>query len=137
MANSTTAHTIINGTRNLILAFNLVADGSGNETAAKLIDLNDYLGEPGTRVPRDFRVMKLSGLTSTGCSVKFFFGSKTEDNRLLYETITDRPFEEDWSNDGGIITGVPDTDLTIRFSTVGFDTDLDVINLNIWIKKKY
>ncbi len=137
MANSITAHTIQNGSRNLILAFNLVADGSGEESAAKLIDLNNYLGDPGLRVPRDFRVMKLSGLTGAGCSVKFFFGSKTEDNRLFYETVTDRPFSEDWSNDGGIVTGVPDTDLTIRFSTVGFGDNLDVINLNIWIKKKY
>lgn len=137
MANSITAHTIQNGSRNLILAFNMVADGSGNESVAKLIDLNDYLEESNSATIRDFAVKKISGLTSAGCSVKFFFGSKTEDNRLFYETVTDRPFSEDWSNEGGISTGVPDTDLTIRFSTVGFDTALDVINLNIWIKKKY
>ena len=137
MSNSITGHTILNGPRNLILAFNLIADGSGNESAAKLIDLNDYLEEPGAKVPRDFKVQKISGLTGSGTTVRFLFGSKTEDNRLFYETVADRSFEQDWSEDGGLSTGVPDTDLTVRFTTVGFDANLDVINLNIWIKKKY
>ena len=137
MSNSITAHTIVNGTRNLILQFNMVADGTGNESDTTLIDLNEYVEEPGLRLPRDFTIKKISGLTSAGCSVKFFFGSNTAPNRLFYETVTDRPFEEDWSASGGLPSLQSDTDLTIRFSTIGFDANLDVINVNIWIKKKY
>ena len=135
MPNAITTHTIVNGTRNLILSLNMVADGTGNETDTTLIDLNDYVLEPGLRVPRDFAVKKISGLTGAGTTVKFFFGADSFPSRLFYETIADRPFEQEWV--GGLITGQANTDLTIRYSTIGFDANLDVINLNIWIKKKY
>ncbi len=135
--NSITAHTIVNGTRNLILQFNIVADGSGNYSDVKLLDLNDYAGEP-AKVPDDFKVMKVSGMNGVGTSLKLFFGAKDGGpNRLFYESIVDRDFAQDWSDIGGLTTGQANTDLTVRISTVGFNADLDTISLTLWIKKKY
>ena len=140
MANAITAHTIVNGTRNLILQFNMVADGTGELSDFPLLDLNNYLEEPGLRVPSDFKVIKVSGRTSIACSFKLFFGAPAA-NRLFFEAplATDvlSDFSQDWSDIGGLITGQPNTDLTVRITTSGFAANNDSLSLVIWIKKKY
>lgn len=141
MANAITAHTIVNGTRNLILQFNMVGDGSGELSNYTLIDLNDYLEESGLRVPSDFKVMKVSGNSSIACSFKLFFGASAGENRLFFEqpltTAEAAPFGVDYSDVGGLISGQAATDLTVRITTLGFGAANDSISLNIWIKKKY
>ena len=142
MANAITAHTIVNGTRNLILQFNMVGDGSGELTDWTLIDLNDYVQEGGGRIPDDFKVIKVTGRASIAASFKLFFGAKGGgDNRLFFEgplaTDVGGDFIQDWSNIGGLISGQPNTDQTVRITTSGFNASNDSISLNIWIKKKY
>ena len=135
MANAITAHTINNGARNLIIQYNLVADGSGNYSDFTLLDLNEYLEEPRLEVPTDFKVMALSDRNGVGTTFKLFFGSGA--SRLFFESIPDRDFNEDWTREGGLITGVANTDLTVRMSTIGFDANLDTISLKLSIKKKF
>ncbi len=141
MANSITGHTIENGTRNLILQFNMVGDGSGELSDYTLIDLNNYLEEPGLRVPSDFKIQKVSGRASIACSFKLFFGSNSTSNRLFFEgplsADTEGDFAQDWSDVGGLISGQADTDLTVRITTAGFGAADDSLSLLIEIKKKY
>ena len=141
MANAITAHTILNGTRNLVLQFNMVGDGSGELSDYTLIDLNNYLEEPGLRVPSDFKVMKVSGWASIACSFKLFFGATATANRLFFEgplaTDIGGVLAQDWSDIGGLITGQADTDLTVRITTSGFNAADDSLSLSIWLKKKY
>ncbi len=141
MANAITAHTIENGTRNFIIQFNMVGDGSGELSDYTLIDLNNYLEEPGLRVPSDFKVMKVSGRSSIACSFKLFFGSKSATNRLFFESPlasdVSGDFIQDWSDVAGLISGQADTDLTVRITTSGFGASDDSLSLLIKIKKKY
>ena len=146
MANAITAHTIENGARKLILQFNAVADGSGELTDYTLIDLNDYVGDGAQaygnfKVPTDFAVMKVSGNASLAVSFKLFFGAQAGTNRLFFEnpltTDVAAPFENDWSDIGGLATGQPNTDLTVRITTSGFGSNNDMFFLVVWIKKKY
>ena len=141
MPNAITAHTIVNGTRNLILQFNMVGDGSGELSDYTLIDLNNYLEEPGLRVPSDFKIQKVSGRASIAVSFKLFFGASAGANRLFFEgplsADTEGDFTQDWSNVGGLISGQADTDLTIRITTSGFNAANDSLSLSIWLKKKY
>jgi len=140
--NAITAHTIVNGTRNLILQFNMVGDGSAELTDYILIDFNNYVEEPGLRVPSDFKVIKLNGRASVACSFKLFFGSAAPgSNKLFFEgpsaTDVGGDFIQDWSDIGGLITGQADTDLTVRITTSGFNANNDSLSLAIWLKKKY
>ena len=134
MANTITAHTIVNGTRNLILQFNIVADGSGNYSDFALLDVTDYTGDD-ARQPNNFKVMKVAGRNGVGTSFKLKFGDSSGGHRLFFESIADNEFYEEWE-DGGLSTLLADPDMTVRITTAGFDATADTISLIIWLKKK-
>ena len=130
MANAITAHTIVNGSRNLILHFNLVADGTGNYSDFELLKVTDYTNEP-MRDPNNFKVMKAAGRNGVGTSFQLKFGDTTSDHRLFFESQADEQFSAEW--DGGLSTLTPNTDMTVRITTLGFDASADTINFTIWI----
>jgi len=131
MSNTITAHTIMNGRRNLILQFNIVADGSGEYSAAELFDVTDYTDDGASPVPNNFKVMKLSGRNGAGTSFKLLFGSGAENNKLFFESTPEDEFSEDWSDVGGLSTLLPSTDMSVRITTAGFDAAADAISLTI------
>jgi len=133
MANAITAHTIANGPRNLILQYNIVADGSGDESNLKLLDVTDYTGAD-QNASDDFKVIKVSGRNGVGTSFQLLFGSAGENNRLFFESTTDDSFDESWT--GGLSTLVSDTDMSVRLTTSGFDASGDTITLKIHLQKK-
>jgi hypothetical protein len=137
MSNTVTAHTIVNGRRNLILQFNIVADGSGDYSAAELFDVTDYTDDGASPIPNDFKVMKVSGRNGVGTTFQLLFGSTAENNKLFFESTADDEFCEDWSNIGGLSTLLPSADMSVRITTSGFDTSADTLSLVIWVKKKY
>jgi hypothetical protein len=135
MANAITTHTIMNGTRNLILQYNLVADGTGDEANTKIFTLTDYTGED-QKEPNNFKVKKLTSSGGIGTSIELLFGSTSENNRLFYQSPADaNSAEMEWP--GGMTTLVADTDGTIRLNTNGFGTADDQIQFTLWIQKKH
>ena len=134
MANTITAHTIVNGTRNLILQFNIVADGSGNYSDFALLDITNYTGND-ARQPNNYKVMKVAGRNGVGTSFKLKFGDSGSAHKLFFESIADNEFYEEWE-DGGLSPLLANPDMTIRLTTTGFDATDDTISLIIWLKKK-
>ena len=134
MTNAITAHSIVNGSRNLIVQFNLVADGSGDYSDFKLLDLADYTGGD-AKQPNNFKVVKVSGRNGVGTTFQLSFGNTSGSNRLFFESTRDNEFYEEWE-DGGLSTLLASPDMTIRMTTAGFDTSADTISLTIWLKKK-
>ena len=134
MANAITAHTIMNGSRNLIIQFNIVADGSGNFSDYTLLDITDYTG--GDQVqPNNYKVMKVNGSNGVGTSFKLKFGNTAGTHKLFFESTADNEFYEEWEQ-GGLSPTLADPDMTIRMTTLGFDASADTISLTIWLKKK-
>ena len=134
MANNITGHTIVNGSRNLILQFNIVADGSGNYSDFALLDVTDYTGND-ARQPNNFKVMKVAGRNGVGTSFKLKFGDSGGSHRLFFESIADNEFYEEWE-DGGLSPLLANPDMTVRITTTGFDATADTISIIIWLKKK-
>jgi len=134
MSNTITAHTIVNGSRNLILQFNIVADGSGNYSDFALLDITDYTGDD-VRQPNNYKVVKVSGRNGVGTSFKLKFGDTGGSHKLFFESIADNEFYDEWE-DGGLSPLLANPDMTIRMTTAGFDATDDTISLNIWLKKK-
>ena len=134
MAHSTTAHTIINGSRNLIVQYNIVSDGSADYSDFALLDVTDYTGDD-LRQANNFAVKKVTSTTSDGCEFKLKFGDSVGNHRLFFETLSADKTNEAW-DDGGLTTGLATTDMTVRITTVGFDASGDAITVTLWIKKK-
>lgn len=133
MANQITAHTILNGSRNLILQFNIVADGSGDYSDFPLLNVLDYTGDD-AKQPNNFKVMKVSGRNGTGTTFKLKFGEVTDNHRLFFETIQDQEFDQHWV--GGLSTLLANPDMTVRITTNGFGDDGDNLSVVLWLKKK-
>jgi len=133
MANAITAHTIVNGSRNLIVQYNIVADGSGNFSDFSLLNVTDYTGDDRVQ-PNNFKVKKVSGRNGVGTSFQLKFGSSANNHRLFFESTSDDEFSQEWT--GGLTTGVVDTDMTVRITTTGFDASADAISLVVWAQKK-
>lgn len=134
MANAVTTHTLINGGRNLILQFNIVADGTGEYSDYILLDLNDYAGNDPWD---DLKVMKLDYTVGDGVSFQLKFGSSLDDHRLFFFTPELESGGMDWTGVGGISSLLNTFDGTIRMTTLGFDTSADEISLTLCMKKKY
>ncbi len=132
--NNITAHTIVNGSRNLILQFNIVADGTGNYSDFTLLDITNYTGND-TRQPNNYKVMKVAGRNGVGTSFKLKFGDAGGEHKLFFESIADNEFYEEW-DDGGLSPLLANPDMTVRLTTTGFDATDDTISLMIWLKKK-
>ena len=134
MSNNITAHTIINGTRNLILQFNIVADGTGDYSDYELLDITDYTGGD-ARQPNNYKVMKVAGRNGTGTTFQLKFGDAGGSHKLFFESTQDNEFYEEWE-DGGLSPLLANPDMTVRMTTIGFDASADTISLIIWLKKK-
>ena len=134
MANAITAHTILNGTRNLIVQFNIVADGSGNYSNFELLNVTDYTNESQID-PTNFKIIKVLGRNGSGTTFQLLFGESNGDHKLFFESTRDNEFYEEWS-EGGLSTLLANPDLTIRITTLGFDTSADTISVTIWLQKK-
>ena len=134
MPNAITSHTIVNGSRNLILQFNIVADGSGNYSDFSLLNVLDYVNE-GEPVPNNFKVIKVAGRNGAGTSFQLLFGESSGSHKLFFESTRDNEFYEEWE-EGGLSPLLADPDMSVRITTIGFDASADTISLIIWIKKK-
>jgi len=135
MPNAITGHSILNGTRNLILQFNIVADGTGNYSDFELLKVTDYTGDS-QRDPNNFKVMKVAGRNGPGTSFQLKFGESSGGHKLFFESTRDNEFYEEWE-EGGLSTLLANPDMSVRMTTTGFDASADTISLIIWIKKKY
>ncbi len=134
MANQITAHTIVNGSRNLILQFNMVADGSGDFSDFPLVNVLDYTGDD-RRQPNNFKIVKISGRNGSGTTFQLSFGNSAGPNRLFFESTRDNEYYEEW-DDGGLSTLLANPDMTLRMTTIGFDASGDNISVILWLKKK-
>ena len=132
MANTITAHTLANGPKNLILQFNIVADGTGNSNYT-LLDIHDYVGD---ELWDDLRVMKLDYTVGDGVSFQLKFGSSLNDHRLFFFTPELKNGSMDWSSTGGIPSFLNTNDGTIRITTLGFDQAADELSVTLYMKKK-
>ena len=137
MTANITAHTILNGARNLIVQYNIVSDGSGDLTDFPLLNVLDYTGTD-QRQPNNFKVMSVSGRNGRGTTFQLKFGDTGNDHRLFFESVPEREFKQTWV--AGLSTLLANTDMTIRMSTTGFEqitpTIGDTISVVIRIKKK-
>ena len=134
MANAITAHTIVNGSRNLILQFNIVADGSGEYSDFVLLNITDYTGAD-QRQPNNYKVMKVAGRNGVQTTFQLKFGEEVGDHKLFFESTAEDEFYQEWSQ-GGLSPLLANPDMTIRITTIGFGDNLDTISLTIWLKKK-
>ena len=73
MANDITAHTMIEGSRNLVIQYNIVADGTGNYSDYELLDVTDYTGAD-QKQPNNYKVVKVSGRNGVGTTFTLKFG---------------------------------------------------------------
>ncbi len=134
MGNEITTHTILNGSRNLILQFNIVADGTGDYSDFELLKVTDYTAND-ARQPDNFKVIKVAGRNGPGTSFQLKFGDDGSNHRLFFESTRDNEFYEEWE-EGGLSTLLANPDMTVRINTTGFDVSDDTISLIIWLKKK-
>lgn len=132
MSNTVHANTIINGSRNLVLHFSMIADGSGNFTNYPLIDITDYTNE-GENTPNSYSVMKVAGRNNVGTTLALKFGSSVDDHVTFFQTFQEGEFSQQWPS---IVPKNPDQNMQVIISTLGFDASGDTIDLTIWLKKR-
>jgi hypothetical protein len=95
MANTITATTLLDGSRNLVQLINIVGDGSGEEANTVLVDRSAFSAIEGQR----FSVMKIEGLL-TGFSAALSFEATAD---LVFVRLPDGDwFSHDWSEFGGV-----------------------------------
>ncbi len=139
MAHTITGHTIVNGSRNLIVQFNIQSDGaSGQYADFELLDLNDYTGED-SRVSNDLAVKKVTFSGSVAAAAELKFGSDGNDHKTFFlspiNTTQGSDIEQEW--EGGLSTLLANPDLTIRITSLGLDASGDWITIVLWLKKKF
>lgn len=126
MANAITRRAILNGSRNYIVVFNIVLDGSTAETGTRV---NVTTGDMGT----DNKVVKLVADMPTNCN-------------LLWDATTDVVFQAIEANthteinyrpQGGIVNNAG-TGKTgdILLTTIGNGTAGQAGTLTVWVQKK-
>ena len=139
MAHTITGHTLVNGSRNLILQFNIQSDGaSGQYADYELIDLADYTGYD-ARVTNDIAVNKLSVNTSVGAGVELKFGDVGGDHKTFFLSPINTADGSDSfiEYDGGLPQLLTNPENKIRITSLGLDASGDWITIVIWLKKKY
>ena len=139
MAHTITAHTIVNGSRNLIVKYNIQSDGaSGQYSDYELLNLDDYTGEDG-KVSNTFKVQKVTGATSVGAGIELKFGDSFENHRTFFlspiNTADGWSFNEEW--EGGLAPLLANSDNSIRLTSLGLDATGDWITITLWVKKKF
>ena len=136
MANVITAHNLISGSRNLILQFNIVADGTGDYSDYELLNLDNYGPPDGSKDWTDLKVMKATWATGDGVSFQLKFGSTLDDHRLFFFTPAAYAGLQDWTDTGGISSNLNTFDGTVRITTSGFGTADDELSMTLWMQKK-
>jgi len=139
MAHAITGHTILNGSRNLIVQFNIQSDGaSGQYADFELLDLDDYTGLD-ARKANDYSIKKISGASSVGAGIELKLGSQGGDHKTFFISPINSAdgwgFEEEWP--GGLAPLLSNPDKTIRVTSLGLDASGDWITITLWLKKKY
>ena len=139
MAHTITGHTIVNGSRNLIVQFNIQSDGaSGQYADYKLLDITDYTGAD-QRQPNNYKIMKVTGATSVGAGIELKFGNTGGDHKTFFlspiNTADGWSFCEEYK-DGGLSPLLANPDMSIRLTSLGLDASGDWITITLWIKKK-
>ena len=140
MAHTITGHTILNGSRNLVVQFNIQSDGaSGQYADFKLLDLDDYTGEDSPPQANSYSVKKISGASSVGAGIELKFGSQGGDHKTFFlspiNTTDGWDFDEEWP--GGLSPLLANSDKTIRVTSLGLDASGDWITIVLWLKKKF
>lgn len=126
MANTVARQVLINGSRNYVIKFTVVGDGSG-EASAVLI--NATSGDCGT----DNKIMSIKGIC-TGCTGQILFDATTD--LFAIGLPQDKDIHLDFKKVGGLINdaGTGKTgDLLFTSSGLGSG---DTVTLVITIKKK-
>ncbi len=141
MSHTITGHTILNGSRNLVVQFNIQSDGvSGQYADFNLLDISDYTGgDSPARRANAFDVKKISGSTSVGAGIELKFGDTGGDHKTFFlspiNTTQGWDFHEEWV--GGLSPLLANSDGTIRITSLGLDASGDWITVVLWLKKKY
>ena len=140
MSHTITGHTILNGSRNLIVQFNIQSDGaSGQYSDFELLDLDDYTGNDSPPKANSYSIKKISGASSVGAGVELKFGDQAESHKTFFlspiNTTDGWNFTEEWF--GGLAPLLANSDRTIRLTSLGLDASGDWITIVIWLKKKY
>ena len=140
MAHTITGHTILNGSRNLIVQFNIQSDGaSGQYADFSLLDINDYTGDDAPPRANDFAIKKVSGASSVGAAVELKFGNASGDHKTFFlspiNTADGWNFDNEWF--GGLAPLLANPDGTIRVTSLGIDASGDWVTIVLWLKKKY
>ena len=140
MAHEITAHTIVNGSRNLIVQYNIQSDGaSGQYADYTLLDLDDYTGDDAEPRANNFAVKKIAGATSVGAGIELKFGDTFDSHRTFFlspiNTADGWSFEEEY--EGNLAQGLANPDNTIRVTSLGLDASGDWISVTLWLKKKF
>ena len=139
MAHAITGHTILNGSRNLIVQFNIKSDGaSGQYANFELLDLADYTGEDG-KASNDFSVKKIFVNTSVGAGVELKFGDVGGDHKTFFLSPinTANGFEYFTEYPGGLPQLLANPENKIRLTSLGLDAAGDWITIVLWLKKRY
>lgn len=139
MAHSITGHTIVNGSRNLIVQFNIQSDGaSGQYSDYELLNITDYTGDD-QKQSNNYKIVKAVGATSVGAGIELKFGNTVGDHKTFFlspiNTTQGSDFHEEY-NDGGLSPLLANPDMTIRLTSLGLDASGDWLTITLWIKKK-
>jgi len=139
MSHTITGHTILNGSRNLIVQFNIQSDGaSGQYADFDLLALDDYTGNDSPKA-NDFSVKKISGATSIGAGIELKFGDIGGGHKTFFlspiNTADGWSFEEEWPGNLPQLLANPEN--KIRVTSLGLDASGDWITIVLWLKKKY
>jgi hypothetical protein len=130
MANTITATTLLDGSRNLVQLINIVGDGSGEEANTVLVDRSAFSAIEGQR----FSVMKIEGLL-TGFSAALSFEATAD---LVFVRLPDGDwFSHDWSEFGGISSDLAGAGAIgdILLSTTGLTVAADVATFIMHMRK--
>jgi len=126
MANTVARQVLVNGSRNYVVKFTIVGDGSGEETAALV---NATTGDMGT----DNKLWSVTGI-ATGCTARLLWDATTD--LFVMGVPQDKDICQKFAKVGGLINdaGAGKTgDLLI--TTVGLGAG-DTVELVVWVKKR-
>ena len=133
--NTISAQTLHNGSRSVVVQYNISADGSGDYSDYPLFDLSDYTGEDYHKTPNSIAVRSVSGTSPSGATYNLKFGSISGNHELFYTSTINNDAQTVWG--GGHPNLVQDTDNKILISTTDFDSSGLEMTVVLEIKKKF
>lgn len=126
MANTVARQVLVNGSRNYVVKFTIVGDGTGEESATRV---NATSGDCGT----DNKIMSVKGIC-TGCTAQLLFDATTD--VFAIGLPQDKDICQDFKKVGGLINNAG-TGKTgdVLITTAGLGSG-DTVTLVLSIKKK-